>query len=50
MHMWEIREKVEYENELEPWPGGSVGWSIVPICQGGRFDSQEEHIQESASQ
>ena len=33
-----------------PWPGSSVGWSIIPICQSCGFDPQSGHIQETTSE
>ena len=30
-----------------PWLGGSVGWSVVPVSQGCRFDPQSGHRQGS---
>ena len=38
------------KKQLEPWPGGSVGWSDVPIRQGCVFDPWSGHIQESTSE
>ena len=36
--------------DLWPWLGGSVGWSIVPVCQSCRFDPQSGHIQEMTNE
>lgn len=37
---WLTRSKSE---SFWPWPGCSVGKSIIPICQGYRFDFWSEH-------
>ena len=30
-----------------PWPGSSVGWSIVPLQQGFGFDPESGHTQDA---
>ena len=41
---------VSFRKGLLPWPGSSVGWSIVPVCQGYGFNPQPGHIQESTNE
>ena len=43
-HMKGLRQE-----NYRPWPGSSVGWSFLPICQGCRFDPQSGHMQESTN-
>ena len=31
----------------EPWPGGSVGWNIVPTSKGCRFNPWHRHLREA---
>ena len=33
-----------------PWPGSSVRWSIIPLCQGCGFDLWPGHIQEAMNE
>ena len=35
---------------MRPWPGSSVGWSVIPICQGRGFDPQSRHILDSTNE
>ena len=33
-----------YNMKVTPWPGGSVGWSVIPCTKGCRFNPQSGHI------
>ena len=46
----EVGDQRALQTEFEPWPGGSVGYSIVLMCQGCRFSSWLEHMQEAINE
>ena len=42
--------KILFKLRAWPWPGRSVGWSVIPIHQECGFDPQSGHIQESTNE
>ena len=44
--VWSFLKKLK----IRPWWDSSVGYNIVPICQGCGFDSQSGHIQETTNE